>query len=374
MHDSRQNRAPRGGRVRGSIRAAALTLLALAACASPAPSPSAKDYGRATGPASEPYWASEPLSWAKLSEVEDWIHSRAAQADPYWRIEGELTLAEGRLTLARRDAQGGTDARAIEQRRGAARAGFERVLDDGAANPEQRLRARRGLESVGGPAPRAAAPTGVVTRSQWGAMQPVTSRLNPVGGPYSRITIHHSAEIPGITLNGAYGNSVEALRKIQHHHIKGQGWGDVGYHYLIDSSGRVFEGRDDRYQGAHAGGNMNVRNLGICLLGDYSGHTPSPEALASLEHLIEEYRIRDSIARSNVLTHGDLKNTECPGRHITAWVRRYNSAGGPLTASGATLIGAGRATPRAASTTPLGTTPRATTARRSSPSPSGSVR
>ncbi len=369
MYERRQNRAPRGGRVRGQVRAAALLLLAIASCATPAADPSAADHGRQAGPASAPYWANEPLSWAKLSEVEDWIHSRAAKSDPYWRIEGELTLAEGRLTLARRDAAGGTDARnidarAIEQRRGAARAGFQRVLDDGAANPEQRLRARRGLDAAGGPLPQPTSFAGVVPRSEWGAMAPVTARLNPVGGPYRRITIHHSAEIPGITLNGAYGNSVEALRKIQRHHIKNQGWGDVGYHYLIDSSGRVFEGRSDRYQGAHAGGDMNVQNLGICLLGDYSGHGPSAESLAALEHLIEEYRIRDSIPRSQVLTHSDMKNTECPGRHVTAWVRRY-SGGASLTASGTPLIGNGRATTRSASAAPRSTP----TAR-----PSGSVR
>jgi len=317
-----------------------LAALVLAtACTSPGPTTQSADSSRRAAGYTErgaPYWSELSLSWSTLSEIEDWVASDAARQDPYWRLQAELTLAEGRVTLARQDSQRGDVATAaLESRRLAAREGFQRVLDDPAAIPEQRIRARRGLSSAGEPAASPRTPA-LVDRRTWGAEREVPSRLNPVGQKYRKVTVHHSAEIPGFTLNGHYDNSVTALRKIQRYHIHENGWGDIGYHYLIDESGRVFEGRNDRWQGAHAGGNANVANLGICLLGDFRGHRPTPAALDSLRRLIDEYCSTNGIPRSQVIAHQDVKNTECPGEHLTSWVRSYS--GGRLAAS-SPLIG-----------------------------------
>lgn len=321
-----------------------VALLLATACTTPAPvaeDPGAARGSSAYGDKGAPYWSDLSLSWSTLTEIENWLRSSAAQRDPYWRVQGELTLAEGRLSLANQDSrQPKVDVVAIENRRKAARDGFQRVLDDPDSIAEQRVRARRGLANAAVVEPDIAPrdPSGLVARRQWGAESEVASRLNPVGQGWRKITIHHSAEIPGFTLNGSYDNSVTALRKIQRYHIHEQGWGDIGYHYLIDESGRVFEGRSDRWQGAHAGGNANVANLGICLLGDFRTHQPTPAALASLQHLVDDLRAENRIAREAVLPHEDLKNTECPGKYLASWVRSYSR--GNLAAS-TNVIGTG---------------------------------
>lgn len=343
MHHRRHLSARPAGRFGRALRVSGLILSVLSlatACTAPG-TPREADTGRSTAgynASGAPYWADLSLSWSTLNEIEDWLHSDAARNDPYWRLQGELTLAEGRVALARQDSStGNVAASALEARRRAAREGFQRVLDDPEAVPEQRIRARRGLSSAGEPEASPRTPS-LVPRSTWGAEPEVASRLNPVGQKWRKITVHHSAEIPGFTLNGHYDNSVAALRKIQRYHIHENGWGDIGYHYLIDGSGRVFEGRNDRWQGAHAGGDANVGNLGICLLGDFGGHQPTPAALDALRRLIDEYRSTNGIPREQVVGHKDIKNTECPGKHLASWVRSYS--GGQLAAS-SPLIGTG---------------------------------
>lgn len=334
-------------------RAAGLSLAILAlsvACTTVAPDPGApgQDGSRGHTEQDAPYWVGKPLSWSSLSEIEDWLHSDAALRNPHWRVQGELILAEGRLQLARADeAAGSTSERTLSARREAARDGFERVLADAQSSPEQRYRAHGGIQASGA-APRIATPprTGLVTRAQWGAKHEVPARLNPVGGQWAKITVHHSAEVPGVSLNGAYADSVSALQKIQRYHIENQGWGDVGYHFLIDSSGRVFEGRRTRWQGAHAGGNNNVRNLGICILGDYRHHSPTPAAQQSLRRLLDQLRQENSISRSQVHWHSEMKNTECPGPHIENWLRDYKRGAVTAQRGDVGLIGASASTAR----------------------------
>jgi hypothetical protein len=153
-------------------------------------------------------------------------------------------------------------------------------------------------------------------------------RMDKNQGGWRRITVHHSAEVHPPDLDGTQASSAAAVRSIQKAHIDGKetGWGDIGYHFLVDPYGRVFQGRDLAWQGAHAKGNNNVQNIGVCLLGNFEEERPTQAALAALEKLLDDLRQQHGIARSRVLVHGDLKKTECPGRHLLPWVRQY--AGG----------------------------------------------
>jgi hypothetical protein len=204
------------------------------------------------------------------------------------------------------------------------------VLSDRSASAAQRARAERGLSQLGDWAtpPAAAGALAVVPRAAWHARAPIPSRLDPVGGPYTRITVHHSDAVPGTRLDGSFADSTEALRKIQHEHVDGRGYGDIGYHYLIDADGRVFEGRPVRYQGAHARGGNNVQNLGVCLLGDFEHRAPGPEQMASLERFLEELRAEHHIPRQRVYCHRDFTNTVCPGEPLARWVEAYERGAG----------------------------------------------
>ncbi|MFN0008371.1 MAG: peptidoglycan recognition family protein, partial [Planctomycetota bacterium] len=148
-------------------------------------------------------------------------------------------------------------------------------------------------------------------------------------GGYRRITVHHSAEREPPDLNGSVGQSAAAVRSIQKAHMDGKetGYGDIGYHFVIDPYGRVFEGRDLTWQGAHSAGANNVQNIGICLIGNFDEEKPTKAAVDKLRQLIDSMRSKYKIARSQVLTHQELKKTECPGRNLARWVEGYRKMG-----------------------------------------------
>lgn len=310
-----------------------------------------------------PDWAGMPSGWQKLTEIERWLRTDADRHDPFWRPQGELLLAEGRLALAQSDsAASKIDATRLAERLQLARSGFERVLADPAANAAQKARAERGRSQVAELVPSPAGPAlalAVVPRSSWRARPPIASRLDPVGGSWLRITVHHSDQVPGTRLDGTLADSQEALRKIQHNAIENERWGDLGYHFLIDAAGRIFEGRTLEWQGAHARGDNNVRNLGICLLGDFHHRPPSPAALAALEALLEELRAKHGLARSSVVCHRDLVNTVCPGDALASWVKGYRRGAPPET-----FALAGESGPRRTASAPATRTPVPASAKR----------
>lgn len=159
-------------------------------------------------------------------------------------------------------------------------------------------------------------------RSAWRPAPVVAARLDPMGRIY-RVTIHHSA----MYLRDSSPNaSAGQIRRIQHEHMQGRGYGDIGYHYLIDPAGRVWEGRDLRWQGAHARGNNNVGNVGICLLGNFvrgsEGQRPTSQQVTSLQQLTRALLARHGIAPEQIHNHSDFVSTECPGPYVVPIVAR----------------------------------------------------
>jgi hypothetical protein len=285
--------------------------------------------------ASAPTWIGLPLSWEKLDEIERWLVESADDHDPALEIEARLELAEGRLEFARRDlVAGGSRSQAVLARLELARRGFEGLVADERASAGQRRRARSGLEAArglsGGPASGSVA---VLPRSSWRAQAPRTREMTAARSGWSRVTVHHSALAADDPPGGSVQDTYAVLRRIQSVHMDrgdpNHGWGDIGYHFLIDGSGRIVEGRGLAWQGAHARGANNTENIGICVLGDYSRRAPSPAAMRSLQRLLDDLRARFRIPASRVLTHKELTSTDCPGPHLSAWVERYRRAGGP---------------------------------------------
>lgn len=160
----------------------------------------------------------------------------------------------------------------------------------------------------------------VLPRSAWSARPANRSDLIPLGNPVC-ITMHHTT----ILLN-SHSSKVAAaqLYQIQGDHQKSNGWADIGYHYLIDRAGRVWEGRELRWQGAHAGGDANRGNIGVCLLGRFlrgaDGQDPSPEQAASLDRLLRWLCSEYDIGSNKIYFHRRFKATECPGPRLEAVV------------------------------------------------------
>jgi hypothetical protein len=284
-----------------------------------------------------PSWVGEPLSWEKLKEIEMWLALQTTAAKSYWQIEGELQLNLGRLEFARRD-QGKEKAtpEMVQARLRTARAGLDRVIADPESSDGQKKRAQDALaraERQGDAPPRgskaAGVPSGsvpVIPRASWGAMPAHTANMDRNEGGYKRITVHHSAELNPPALDGSVAESAAAVRKIQKAHMEGKetGYGDIGYHFVIDPFGRVFQGRDLAWRGAHAHGNNNIQNIGICLLGNFEeDERPTKSALEALRRMLDQLRKTYDIPRSAIVGHLDLWKTECPGRNLEPWVREY---------------------------------------------------
>lgn len=170
-------------------------------------------------------------------------------------------------------------------------------------------------------------PQGIVSRSQWtrtGVARPFD--INPMNG-VRRITIHHDG-MPPTTLNNS-SRVAARIEQIRQSHVGGRGWADIGYHYIVDPQGRVWEGRALRYQGAHVK-DQNENNLGILVLGNFDVQTPSSSALASLDKFVVTQMQRYNISLSNVRTHQERDQTACPGRMLQSYMVRTRSGSGAM--------------------------------------------
>jgi uncharacterized protein with LGFP repeats len=180
----------------------------------------------------------------------------------------------------------------------------------------------------------------IVARSAWaaGIEHP---RVAPEYGVVKLAFVHHTENPDG------YGAAeVPAmLRSIFVFHRYGRGWNDIGYNFVIDRFGRIFEARaggvDEPVVGAQAGG-YNAYSTGIAILGTYSAQRISAAALGALEHLLawklslhgapvegrvtvrvtpdgavySRYPANARVSLPRVAGHRDADATECPGNAL----------------------------------------------------------
>ncbi len=164
-------------------------------------------------------------------------------------------------------------------------------------------------------------------REEWGA-EPYRGTPVPLNQPhYEKKTLHHTAGFSAVTL----AEGLEQVRRIQDFHQNGRGWSDIGYHFLMDQEGRLYQGRPflnesipfdegpPLVRGAHVGGN-NTGNVGVSLMGCY--HPPEGSGcrdamteaakdslVVTFAYLSERYSIDPEALRG----HRDFSNTACPG-------------------------------------------------------------
>jgi hypothetical protein len=131
----------------------------------------------------------------------------------------------------------------------------------------------RSLSEAGSPS--------IVPRAGWGADEKIV-RAKPIFAPAVRLLIvHHTAGTNAYTP----AQSAAIVRGIEVYHVKGNGWNDIGYNYLVDRYGTVYEGRgggiDRNVIGAHAEG-FNSGTAGIALIGNFSVAKPPKAAQDAL--------------------------------------------------------------------------------------------
>lgn len=181
----------------------------------------------------------------------------------------------------------------------------------------------------------------IVSRAAWGAAPP-TCAID-----YSSSTvaaaIHHTASTNNYTADQVPG----LLRGFAAYHMLpeaqgGRGWCDIGYNFLVDKFGTIYEGRaggvDLPAIGVHTGG-FNSRVVGVSAIGNYQDVPPSAALAESLSQIIawkfaqhrilantqvtlvsgggaSKYPIGTAVTFNTIFGHRDAQLTTCPGQYL----------------------------------------------------------
>ena len=150
------------------------------------------------------------------------------------------------------------------------------------------------------------------SREEWGA-NPAEPGGFHIVGPLAEFYIHHWNS--GIAPENTVAGAIARVCRTQGDHI-GNGWGDVGYSWLVDDLGNVYEGRGWNRTGAHTYG-FNSKGYAACWLGDSTNDVPTPAALGAIVEVILA-GIRDGhlIAAPTIVAHRDRVATACCGDQL----------------------------------------------------------
>lgn len=85
----------------------------------------------------------------------------------------------------------------------------------------------------------------------------------------------------------------------------------VGYHYVIEWDGKVTKTREHDEEGAHAIG-MNRSSIGVCFMGNFDLHLPSPEQLEAWDGVYKN--ISKEFPNIPTFPHRKYANKSCHGR------------------------------------------------------------
>jgi hypothetical protein len=192
---------------------------------------------------------------------------------------------------------------------------------------------------AGGKRPELAGAPPIITRADWHADESIRRAAPYYADGIHLAIVHHTAG------SNSYSKSQSAsiVRAIELYHVQGNGWNDIGYNFLVDKYGQVFEGRYGGITrpvvGAHAQG-FNSGSVGISVIGDYSSTSISPAARAALVSLIAwrldlshidplskvvrvsagnpRYAAGTAITLNAISAHRDVYPTSCPGASLYA--------------------------------------------------------
>jgi uncharacterized protein with LGFP repeats len=132
-------------------------------------------------------------------------------------------------------------------------------------------------------APPSTAPRPPITpRSGWGADESMSPEApSYIDGKIKAVVVHHTAQSNDYTC----AEAPSIINSIYTYDVTTLGWKDLGYNFVVDKCGTVYEGRkggvDLPVVGAHAYG-FNSQTTGIAVLGTYTDAVPSTEAMTSV--------------------------------------------------------------------------------------------
>lgn len=200
-----------------------------------------------------------------------------------------------------------------------------------------------------GPAATADAATGyeirpkTVSRSAWGADESLSEPWPEVSGRLQALYVHHTAG----TNSYSRSQSAAIVRGIHAYHTRSRGWPDIGYQFLVDRFGTIFQGRTgavyDNPIGAQAGG-FNTGTIGVSAMGSFDVARPTSAMITGIVRVLAwkayQYRVNpwgtatltdrgtagdtsrtspgDRVRVPRILGHRVTNNTACPGAYLNA--------------------------------------------------------
>ena len=203
--------------------------------------------------------------------------------------------------------------------------------------------ARAGVATAATAQPR------IVSRAGWGADESIRRADPSYSDTVKAAVIHHTVQ------SNSYPPSESAalVRSDYLYHVRSRGWNDVGYNFLVDRYGRVFEGRYGGVTrpvlGAHAGG-FNTDTTGVAMLGTFSSARPTSYMLAAIERLLAwkldlthvdprghtvltsaggantRFPAGTRVVANTILGHRSTSYTDCPGSPTIALLPSIRSA------------------------------------------------
>ena len=152
-----------------------------------------------------------------------------------------------------------------------------------------------------------------VSRETWGAKPPPKGKFDKLNkARVQGVVIHHSG-----VQNGPKGSA--AVKAFERHHM-GKGWDGVGYNWLVDETGTIFEGRGWDNRGAGTKG-WNSRSISVCFTG-WGGNKPHDYALRALQTVVDaaEYHFVKGLWVSTHRKKSRDGYTTCPEKWLGDWV------------------------------------------------------
>lgn len=163
----------------------------------------------------------------------------------------------------------------------------------------------------------------IISRAGWGADESLRFSNGSEIWPaeyfnWVKAVLHHTA-------TSTDQDPLVAIRAIYYYHAVSLGWGDIGYNYLIDRNGNIYEGRygGENVQGGHVYG-YNRGSMGVAVIGNYQTNPISSAAEAAVVSLLSWWSSSRGISPlgssffidkvlPNIMGHRDANTTSCPG-------------------------------------------------------------
>ncbi len=207
---------------------------------------------------------------------------------------------------------------------------------------------------VRGVTPAAVGQPGIILRSAWRARASGDCSSPRYGSATQAAVIHHTVG------SNSYSKAASAgiVRSIQAYHMEANNWCDIGYNFLVDRYGQIFEGRGGGItrpvRAAHSGNaKVNELTMGVSLMGTFTNAGPTTAMKAAAARLVawrfSQARVpakgKVSIGGetlNRIAGHRDVVGTACPGQYAYAWL---GASGGLRDTVARILATGGAATP-----------------------------